>query len=81
MSLSAIRRNRAVQFHMQITLNGQTTETPDDINVRQLIERLGLAAAICAAEVNGQVIPRAEHEKTPLAEGDTVEIVTLVGGG
>ncbi|GAB4383036.1 MAG: sulfur carrier protein ThiS [Phycisphaerales bacterium] len=66
---------------MEITLNGQTTQIADRLTVRQLIEQLGLAAAICAVEINGQVVPRGEHEQTSLAEGDSVEIVTLVGGG
>lgn len=66
---------------MTITLNGQPAEMPDQITVRQLIEQLGLAKAICAAEVNGSVVPRAAHDQTSLQDGDTVEIVTLVGGG
>src|SRR5205085_650257 len=34
-----------------------------------------------AVEVNLGVVPRAEHAATVLADGDAVEIVTLVGGG
>jgi thiazole synthase len=34
-----------------------------------------------AVEVNRDVVPRARHPEHPLREGDTVEIVTLVGGG
>jgi len=66
---------------MRVILNGEPTELPEHTTVRELIERLGLAAAICAAEVNKQVVPRAEHDQHTLHYGDTVEIVTLVGGG
>lgn len=66
---------------MQIILNGKPSEQPEPLTIRGLIERLGLARAICAVEVNSQVVPRAEHESRTLREGDNVEIVTLVGGG
>jgi thiamine biosynthesis protein ThiS len=42
---------------------------------------LGLERAAVAVEVNRQVVPRREHEQAELADGDTVEVVTLVGGG
>ncbi|MCL4222410.1 MAG: sulfur carrier protein ThiS [Phycisphaerales bacterium] len=66
---------------MQIILNGQPSEQPEPLTVHGLIERLGLARAICAVEVNSQVIPRAEHESRTVHDGDHVEVVTLVGGG
>jgi thiazole synthase len=34
-----------------------------------------------AVEVNREVVPRVRHSERILAEGDSVEIVTLVGGG
>ncbi|KAA0215627.1 MAG: sulfur carrier protein ThiS [Leptolyngbya sp. PLA3] len=66
---------------MQIILNGKPSEQPESLTIRDLIERLGLARAICAVEVNSQVIPRAQHDSCPVQEHDNIEIVTLVGGG
>ena len=34
-----------------------------------------------AVEVNGRLIPREDYEKALLAKGDSVEVVTLAGGG
>ncbi|MCX5655676.1 MAG: sulfur carrier protein ThiS [Planctomycetota bacterium] len=34
-----------------------------------------------AVEVNRELVPRSQHGARRLAEGDVVEIVTLVGGG
>ncbi|MGB2938329.1 MAG: sulfur carrier protein ThiS, partial [Phycisphaerae bacterium] len=34
-----------------------------------------------AVEVNRELVPRSRHGARALAEGDAVEIVTLVGGG
>jgi len=66
---------------MRITVNGEPTEIGDGATVSDLIAQLGLAHAVCAAEVNKRVVPRGDRDRAPLADGDTVEIVTLVGGG
>ena len=39
------------------------------------------AARGVAVEVNCQIVPRARHAEHVLADGDRLEIVTLVGGG
>jgi len=66
---------------MRVQANGDNVEVPDGATVRTLVERLGLGKAACAAEVNKRLVPRREHETTLLAEGDVVELVSLVGGG
>jgi thiazole synthase len=49
--------------------------------VAELLIDLGKDASKLAIELNGSVVPRAEHASTRIAEGDVIEIVTLVGGG
>ena len=66
---------------MKVVVNGVQMETKDSATVRDLLVRLGLEGRPVAVELNRKVIPRAEHAKVVLAEGDKVEIVTLVGGG
>jgi sulfur carrier protein len=66
---------------MHITANGEGLEVPESTTVRGLIERLDLMGGPVAVERNGEVVPRAEHVATALAEGDVVEIVHFVGGG
>lgn len=66
---------------MQIIVNGQTREVPDQVTVAELIRHLGLAGTACAAELNEALVPRRNQETTRLAPGDRVELVTLVGGG
>lgn len=34
-----------------------------------------------AVERNGYIVPRAQYDKTTLADGDSVEVVSFVGGG
>lgn len=66
---------------MRITVNGETREMGDDLTVEALLTALDLQGKPCAVEVNRAVVPRREHADRSLADGDTVEIVTLVGGG
>ena len=66
---------------MEIIVNSEPREVPEGCTVEGLIAELGLAAAICAAEVNLAVVPKAERATRVLTTGDRVEIVTLVGGG
>lgn len=66
---------------MMIVVNGEAKDLPEGLNVQMLVERLGLAKAACAAEVNKKLVPKRERENVTLHDGDIVEVVTLVGGG
>jgi len=66
---------------MRITVNGQPREVPDGTTVARLLEMLPTAGGPVAVEVNREIVPRSLHADRALAEGDEIEIVTLVGGG
>lgn len=64
-----------------ITLNGEPREIPAPCTVAQLFDLLGWARRPVAVEVNQHVVPATDHVRLLLHDGDSVEIVTLVGGG
>lgn len=64
-----------------IVLNGESRSTTTGQSVAELIRELGLDSRSVAVERNREVVPRAEHGSTVLAEGDQLEVVTFVGGG
>ncbi len=66
---------------MRIRINGEWSEHPDDASISAVLERMGLEPRRVAVERNRELVPRRRHAETALAEGDEVEIVTLVGGG
>ena len=66
---------------VQIELNGQPKELTGATTVAALLASLGLDKAPCAVEVNARLVRKPEHPNHALAEGDRVEVVTLVGGG
>lgn len=66
---------------MRIVLNGEGREVPEGLSVAGLLQRLELRPERVAVERNRELVPRGRHAETPLAEGDELEVVTLVGGG
>lgn len=64
-----------------VVVNGETHAIPPGTSVADLLRRLGLESSQVAVERNREIVPRAEHASTPLHSGDTLEIVTFVGGG
>lgn len=67
---------------MQITVNGETQELPNDAtSVADLLHSLAVGEQRIAVEVNEDIIPRGEHAQTMLKAGDRVEIVRAIGGG
>jgi sulfur carrier protein len=66
---------------MTVTVNGSAREIPEGMTVSELVLHLGLDGGPVAVERNLEVVPRAEHTRVVLSEGDVVEIVHFVGGG
>ena len=66
---------------MEINVNGQNRQVDAGTTVARLLEQLELAGKPVAVEINLELVPRAKHAEHRLAEGDRLEIVTLVGGG
>jgi thiazole synthase len=64
-----------------ITVNAEPKTLPDPLTIADLLRHLGKDPKKLAVEVNRNVVPRADHPRLRLQEGDAVEIVTLVGGG
>lgn len=68
---------------MSITLqvNGEAHTCPAQTPLLILLEQLGLNPRLIAIEYNGEILHRQFWTETEIAEGDRLEIVTIVGGG
>jgi thiamine biosynthesis protein ThiS len=66
---------------MQITINGEPRQLAEQTTIADLLAELGLSPATVAVEVNLDLVPRARHAQHCLANGDALEVVSLVGGG
>jgi thiamine biosynthesis protein ThiS len=68
-------------MHVTVTINGEPRELAAPATVAELLAQLEMPARGVAVEVNLQIVPRARHAEHVLADGDRLEIVSLVGGG
>lgn len=66
---------------VRVLVNGEPRDVAPGATVDVLLRDLGLAGRPVAVERNLEIVPRSAHATTPLADGDRVEIVTMVGGG
>ena len=66
---------------MQIRVNGEPKTLADGLTVAELLVELSLEPTRVAVERNGQLVRRTTFADAALADGDELEIVTLVGGG
>jgi sulfur carrier protein len=66
---------------MRIFLNGLEQDVPAPQTVQSLLELSGVADRRVAVEVNLEVVPRGQHPRHVLVEGDRVELIQAIGGG
>ena len=69
---------------LQLTVNGEVhrlNPAPDPANLEAVIAALGHNPLLVVAEHNGSIAPRRLWTTTPVKDHDSLEIVTIVGGG
>lgn len=66
---------------IQVTVNGENREMPENSTVAHLVESLELTGKRIAVELNGEIVPKSQHSTTQLPTGANLEIVVAVGGG
>lgn len=66
---------------MRLMVNGRPNEVKEGMTLSGLLANMKLDHLRVAVELNGQVVPRRDFDTVTLREGDSMEVVTLVGGG
>lgn len=67
-----------------LKINGQENTFPDGkmpATITDLLLSLGVDSAAVVAELDGQIIERANFQKTALRDGQSIELVRFVPGG
>ena len=75
-----LRGDRVGQV-IRLQINGKPVELERATPLLAYLEKLGVNPRATAVEHNGTIIERAGYASVTLKEGDTVEIVRMVGGG
>jgi thiamine biosynthesis protein ThiS len=66
---------------IELQVNGKRIELDQPTPLLSYLESKGVNPRTVAVEHNGEIIERATWSSVTLREGDTVEIVRMVGGG
>tara|TARA_B100000965_G_C19544938_1_gene737323 strand:+ start:521 stop:739 length:219 start_codon:yes stop_codon:yes gene_type:complete len=69
---------------MNIKLNGEIktiNQFEDEFCLEDLIKHLGYQPQLVVIELNGAIIKPREWINTKIKDGDSLEVVTIVGGG
>ncbi len=66
---------------MKLTINGETREMPCGTTGAGLLEKLNITPSTVVAELNREIMKRELFLEHTLMDGDTLELVTVVGGG
>ena len=66
---------------MTLIINGEQRAFAGLADVAGLVTALGLDPRKVAVERNLEIVPRSAYGRTPIADGDRIEIVSFIGGG
>ena len=66
---------------MRLTVNGESKAIPQVVTVQEFLETNRLLVPFMAVARNGEVLHRSEYPQVTLQDGDSLEIVRMVGGG
>lgn len=66
---------------ISLRFNGETLEVPSGTTIAELLERASIRTKLVAVEVNMEIVGHEDHATHQVQAGDTIEVVTLVGGG
>ena len=64
-----------------LQVNGERRQAPAGLSLQQVLVELGYEPRLVVVEFNGTIVPRAQWPEQPVAAGDRLEVVTIVGGG
>ncbi len=68
-------------FDVELTVNGKKRTAADGATITTLLEELQINPLRVAVQLNQQILKRELYERTPLREGDMLEIITFMAGG
>jgi sulfur carrier protein len=66
---------------ISILVNGESQTYPTGLDLLELLNHLHLNPRLIAIEYNGEILHRQFWSQQGVADGDRLEIVTIVGGG
>lgn len=64
-----------------ITVNGRKITDVHNLKLSDFLKKEGYNTSMIAVECNGSIVPKSSYEEKKLQDGDSLEVVSFVGGG
>ena len=66
---------------IEARINGNPTGLAEKTSIRDYLQAQNYKIERVAIELNGQILPKSAYGSQEIKDGDTLEIVSFVGGG
>ena len=66
---------------ISLTINGMDVTLPAGTTLLAFLESKDLPIPAIVVEYNKEILPKGEYDGIDLAEGDSLEIIQMIGGG
>lgn len=66
---------------MTLTVNGEARELEGDVTLLSLLDSFQLNPEATAVQLNDDILERDTYPSVSLNDGDTLELIRIVGGG
>lgn len=64
-----------------IKVNGKEVDNANGISLDKIIIREGYSLQRIVVELNGDIISKSQYDQINIKDGDSIEVVSFVGGG
>ena len=68
-------------FKISIYINGQKKLVNVNNSLLDILETLNIQSNFIAIELNKEIIPKSVYSSKKILEGDSIEILEMIGGG
>jgi sulfur carrier protein len=66
---------------IRVRINGDDQSLPAGLHLETMLRHCGYEPRLVVVEFNGEILPRSRWPDQAVVDGDSLEIVTIVGGG
>ena len=64
-----------------IKVNGKEVSNANGVSLEEYLIREGYLLERIVIELNGEIIPKSQYSQTNIKDGDSLEVISFVGGG
>jgi sulfur carrier protein len=64
-----------------VKVNGKEVDNANGISLEELLIREGYTLEKIVVELNGEIMRKPQYNQTNIKDGDSLEVISFVGGG